>query len=385
MDIAPTVSIKNSISTQLLKTVFSMYIVLTIIVTVTHMTVEFYSTKDEVSVDLGVILNNFLPVIDRALWDMNLEQLQPTVEALERFPAVVGVKLENDRGETLGLIGTIREEDGKILNVSKDGSQTELKGFEGVFHISVPIIHQYRQKKIQTGMIHLYSSTIVVLDKVKWGYVLIVFNSIIKTGAFWILFLWISRLMLGRPLATLTHATEQVHLDQLSDFRVHVPTKGINELKVLEESFNSMLQKLSGTYTKVEKMTYTFQKFVPHQFLSRIAVEGIENIELGKAEQDSITILFSDIRAFTDLSETLSPQELLDFLNEYLQQMNEPIHQNEGFVDKFIGDAINVFTPTLVRTKEQEDLFKWCALLLNNDMSLFKLSSFIVPMRMCGN
>jgi adenylate cyclase len=91
---------------------------------------------------------------------------------------------------------------------------------------------------------------------------------------------------------------------------------------------------------KIASMTQTFEKFVPKQFLKRIAGEGIENIKLGQAQSDIITVLFSDIRSFTALSETMSPQELLNFLNAYLQRMNKPIHDHYGFVDKFIGDAI---------------------------------------------
>ncbi|MBF0352902.1 MAG: GAF domain-containing protein [SAR324 cluster bacterium] len=91
---------------------------------------------------------------------------------------------------------------------------------------------------------------------------------------------------------------------------------------------------------KIAAMTHTFEKFVPKQFLNRIAHEGLESIELGRAESDTITILFSDIRAFTEMSETMSAQELMNFLNAYLQRMSEPIHQYGGFVDKFIGDAI---------------------------------------------
>lgn len=91
----------------------------------------------------------------------------------------------------------------------------------------------------------------------------------------------------------------------------------------------------------LEKQVNVFEKFVPRQFLTRIATEGIENIELGKAQADVITVLFSDIRDFTELSESMeNPQDLLNFLNSYLTRMNPAIHLNGGFVDKFIGDAI---------------------------------------------
>ena len=90
----------------------------------------------------------------------------------------------------------------------------------------------------------------------------------------------------------------------------------------------------------VAELTRIFEKFVPREFLDRIAKTGIENITVGHAESDIITILFSDIRSFTDISESMEPTELMEFLNTFLQFMSEPIHMNHGFVDKFIGDAI---------------------------------------------
>ncbi len=90
----------------------------------------------------------------------------------------------------------------------------------------------------------------------------------------------------------------------------------------------------------VAELTRIFEKFVPREFLDRIAKTGIENITVGHAESDIITILFSDIRSFTDISESMEPAELMEFLNTFLQFMSEPIQMNHGFVDKFIGDAI---------------------------------------------
>ncbi|MBF0278763.1 MAG: HAMP domain-containing protein [SAR324 cluster bacterium] len=107
----------------------------------------------------------------------------------------------------------------------------------------------------------------------------------------------------------------------------------------LYEDLNSTQVQLTAT-RKIAAMTKSFEKFVPNQFLRRIAKTGFENIEVGKAETDHITILFSDIRSFTNLTEDMSPQELLNFLNAYLERMNKPIHDNNGFIDKFIGDAI---------------------------------------------
>ncbi len=98
-------------------------------------------------------------------------------------------------------------------------------------------------------------------------------------------------------------------------------------------------QKLVETQ-KVIATTTMFERFVPRQFLRHVSDRGIESIELGKAETEISSVLFSDIRDFTHLSEQMTPQEVLNFLNSYFNRMDKPIHQHDGFIDKFIGDAI---------------------------------------------
>lgn len=101
---------------------------------------------------------------------------------------------------------------------------------------------------------------------------------------------------------------------------------------------------LSSRYSKAFSLTEayasTFQKFVPVQFLDRIAKNGISSIALGNAEPEEAVILFSDIRGFTALSEQMGADEVFGFLNEYLSRMEPPVRQNHGFVDKYLGDAI---------------------------------------------
>lgn len=90
----------------------------------------------------------------------------------------------------------------------------------------------------------------------------------------------------------------------------------------------------------VAVMTRAFEKFVPKQFLQRIAPDGIEKVKPGNVQANTITTLFSDLRSFTTISEGMTPPQLFAFLNDYMAQMQVPIDQEGGFVDKFIGDAI---------------------------------------------
>ncbi|MCK6513162.1 bacteriohemerythrin [Myxococcota bacterium] len=111
-------------------------------------------------------------------------------------------------------------------------------------------------------------------------------------------------------------------------------------LQIMADSLATMQEAVAQKMKEKSTIIEIFEKFVPKQFLNRIAIEGLEKIQLGSAESDNITILFSDIRSFTTLSENLAPQDLLDLLNAYFKRMNQPIYDNGGFVDKFIGDGI---------------------------------------------
>ena len=115
------------------------------------------------------------------------------------------------------------------------------------------------------------------------------------------------------------------------DERVNI--KQNDEIGELAYAFNDMGE-------KIQNLTGTFQKFVPKQFLDRVAKEGIASIKLGNVESGYVTILFSDIRSFTTISESMTPEEIFRLLNFYMLKMEPPIQKYGGFVDKFIGDAI---------------------------------------------
>lgn len=84
----------------------------------------------------------------------------------------------------------------------------------------------------------------------------------------------------------------------------------------------------------------TFRKFIPTQFIEHLTEHDERELQLGKADEEDIAVMFLDIRKFSELSQQLTPQQTLNFLNAFFMRMNAPIHANYGFVDKFIGDAI---------------------------------------------
>ncbi|MBI9101162.1 MAG: response regulator [Spirochaetales bacterium] len=100
-----------------------------------------------------------------------------------------------------------------------------------------------------------------------------------------------------------------------------------------------------NTHLQLSKINSIYSQFVPREFLKALGQENIIDLKLGDQVQREMTILFVDIRAFTNLSENMTPQENFKFINSYLSQFSPIITRNNGFVDKFIGDAIMALYP----------------------------------------
>ena len=96
---------------------------------------------------------------------------------------------------------------------------------------------------------------------------------------------------------------------------------------------------------RLSTTTDAYGRFVPREFLNLLGIEDIRKVELGQQVERKMTILFADIRDFTSLSESMSPQENFNFLNSYLIHMEPVIAAHGGFIDKYIGDAIMALFP----------------------------------------
>src|ERR687886_1812196 len=88
------------------------------------------------------------------------------------------------------------------------------------------------------------------------------------------------------------------------------------------------------------QLNKAYARFVPNQFLQFLEKSSIIDVELGDQVQLEMSVLFSDIRDFTTLSETMTPEDNFKFINSYLSRMEPVINENHGFIDKYIGDAI---------------------------------------------
>jgi adenylate cyclase len=134
---------------------------------------------------------------------------------------------------------------------------------------------------------------------------------------------------LGQAVSQISDAARRV---KGGEYATLPPLRTGDEIERLGRDFNQMVLGLKER----DHLRETFGRYVTRQVADHL-MKG--NVNLG-GELVPVTVLFSDIRSFTSISETMEPRALLDFLNEYFSGMVESVMSHGGVVDKFMGDAI---------------------------------------------
>ncbi|KAA9042100.1 adenylate/guanylate cyclase [Ginsengibacter hankyongi] len=86
-------------------------------------------------------------------------------------------------------------------------------------------------------------------------------------------------------------------------------------------------------------------KFVPYEFIGSLGHNFITDVKLGDQVEKVVTVLFTDIRDYTSLSEQMTPEENFRFVNAYNERMGPIIRKHDGFINQYLGDAIMALFP----------------------------------------
>ena len=154
---------------------------------------------------------------------------------------------------------------------------------------------------------------------------------------------------LTRPISKMVRTMREIIRDNNLDRRVDVEYS--DEIGRMAQTFNTMLGELGRAYGQIknfalqsvlaqkteQKIRNIFQKYVPSDVIDEV-LGNPEAMLVGKNRD--LAVLFSDIRGFTTISETMAPDELVLTLNRYFSLMVDVIMNRGGTVDKYIGDAV---------------------------------------------
>ncbi len=140
------------------------------------------------------------------------------------------------------------------------------------------------------------------------------------------------------------YITKPFHFEEvLVRIQTHITLRRLQ--RQLQSTNTELEQRVAERTAELVALNESYERFVPREFLSLLQKEHIGETRLGDQVQRDMTVMFSDIRSFTNLSETMTPQENFNFINAYLGRVGPVIRQHRGIVDKFVGDGIMALFP----------------------------------------
>lgn len=280
---------QNSIATQLINFVFSIYCVIAVVITIGQVAIEYKHTQLAIEDELKINQQIFEPVLSAGVWNLDKEQVSNTLNGMLAIPIVMGVKIEQ-KGEVFTGIGTIKSKTGELLQFNEQGRTMPSKGadFTNVFSYQFPINYVFRGKSREVGTATLYSNSSVIIQRVQFGVMLIIINAIIKTVALWYLFVWIGNKLLIKPLLKLVHAIETVDFDELDEFKINLDNKRENELTIIENTFSEMLKNLADARIEIIKSHLLLEDKVKERTKDLLAAKN-EAEQANKAKSDFLS------------------------------------------------------------------------------------------------
>ncbi|MCG8619971.1 MAG: adenylate/guanylate cyclase domain-containing protein, partial [Desulfobacterales bacterium] len=144
------------------------------------------------------------------------------------------------------------------------------------------------------------------------------------------------------PLEVLAKANKETQKDYTRSNHVDLPEGTPDEIRTLADSRSAMLKKIINVSEErlnlVNFIKETFGRYLSQKVVDEILTSP-KGHQIGGSRK-TVTVLMSDLRGFTNLSETRDPEEMVKLLNRYLEKMSRIILKYDGIIDEIIGDAI---------------------------------------------
>ncbi|MFA9373735.1 MAG: GGDEF domain-containing protein [Poseidonibacter sp.] len=336
---------RQSIALHLLTTIFSVYFLVAVVVTVVQLYKEYEDTKAKFYNEIQTLPATFNRGIVDSVWTYNKELLQSILLGMHNLPIVVGIKVESIDHKMDLQIGAVLNEKNEITYYDSSGKETKQKEFgfgtETLFKHEFPMDYQGAafDHKIPLGQVTLYSNNQLVFDRVKYGFILILINSIIKTIALWFIIFYFIKKYLGQPLAEFTTKIrkQDVLSPQAIDLNLH--WTDTNELLILKDSYNQMIERLNEhkILSITDKLTGLF---------NRLKLDEALNDEFNRSNRfkSSFGIIIIDIDYFKKVNDTYGHQVGDQVLIQFAKILKENIRKID-ILGRWGGEEFMIICP----------------------------------------
>ena len=192
-----------------------------------------------------------------------------------------------------------------------------------------------------TGILEVYHNYNTVTENTSL-FLVQLFQGILIVVLAVLLLLIIADVLMFLSLGYLRRASNKL-MDGELGLTVH--SRRRDEIGDLARDFNTMSFRLREHFDRLAEVRDANSRFVPKPFLHLLGKDSLKTVNSGDQSRQRLTVFFADIRSFTTLSEGMTPKENFDFVNEYFSVMGPQIRAHNGFIDRYLGDAMLALFP----------------------------------------
>lgn len=243
--------IKDTVGYRLLKSVFTLYVFIALLVTFFHMYSEYSNEKNVVHEDMKNIEKIFLKQLTTSIWNFDTLLVEDIVSGILINPSIVGLSIKNNEEKILANFGIVDDS----YKIDKNIVYSNIRDVE---YSEMPYIYTFPLFNIDyndgeiLAYISLFSNDNVIYNQVKNNFFLIIINSIIKTLALWVIFLFFANRYLTKPFFEIITVTNKVDSKKLKHTSFKYDNDNKSEFDILKKTFNEMFQRLEHSYKELD-------------------------------------------------------------------------------------------------------------------------------------
>ncbi|MBF0186901.1 MAG: ATP-binding protein [Magnetococcales bacterium] len=312
---------KNQVGVSLLRSVFALYCLIAIIVTVASLSIEYRKTEDQILHQLQGLEHTFSDPLVSALWEIDKEYISTVLNSMARNLHVSGIALLEPGGRVIGRVGQIPESEINRELFNFFGDVHALPDHSRIGPESLIPYHfsLYAQSdNALLGTVTLFWDRQTIHAEVAHGFTVLIIGALVKTAALWIIFTLLARSMLNRPFTIFTHAIRRMDEEHPDKTSIELTSSRYNEFSLLRDCFNSMVGKMRRFHAAMENRQKELEEEITRRLNAELALENHKNRLEGVVQERTQALLDSNER----LSCSVMEKETL------LQELNHRVKNN---------------------------------------------------------
>ncbi|WP_421856483.1 diguanylate cyclase [Marinomonas sp.] len=332
----------NNLSQKMMRVIFSIYLVVTLLITSLQFLSEYLKTQDAIVRELQQLEATVRGPISTSLWQYNHNQLDSLTSGLIKMPIIEGVDVFDQNTQSI------------MSKRAYNPTSVPLSIFDSTSELNWTL----NGKSMPLGTLVLYSSSGVVLERVWFGFALIAITAFIKLTVLFGLFIWAFDRYLANPLRELMSQVNEVQLSQSISKRINLSNTENNELSQLQEHMNNMLSAMSSDRERFIEDEQAKRDWLEDAVAKRTEDLQILNEKLKYlATRDSLTDVLNRGSFFETAQQLLLLSQRQKSTASFILMDLDYFKKINDTYGHFIGDKVLIhFTQTLQVFLRKSDL-----------------------------